>query len=206
MSPGGNDLAASAGALPGSELHGDWMLVLMNLSVIAVLSVVLYFVGRHLLYALAAGGHLSKVMARRLSGIWLALLGGLLLLATLQQSGLFREAWAVGSAVFVTVAVGFVASWSVLSNFVCALLIVLFRPFRMGDEIELVNAKDTQPLVKGRVTDLSLMFVTLEESQDDERRIITRFPNNAVFHHAIRVHIPLNRRVTDTFFDVPPKG
>ena len=35
------------------------------------------------------------------------------------------------------VAIGFVAVWSVLSNFLCTFVLIAFKPFLVGDEIEL---------------------------------------------------------------------
>src|SRR5688572_30725752 len=44
------------------------------------------------------------------------------------------------------VAIGFVAVWSVLSNFLCTFVLVMFKPFSVGDELELPPDN-----VKGRV-------------------------------------------------------
>jgi hypothetical protein len=46
------------------------------------------------------------------------------------------------------------------------------------------------------------MFMTIEESETDEERIITRVPNSAFFLKGVRVRIPHDGRATNTFFDV----
>jgi small-conductance mechanosensitive channel len=70
------------------------------------------------------------------------------------------------------VAIGFVAVWSVLSNFLCSVVLVMLKPFNLGDEIELPAGN-----VKGRVIDLSVAYTTLE-SAPDETVVV---PNNLFF-------------------------
>ena len=76
------------------------------------------------------------------------------------------------------VAIGFVAVWSVLSNFLCAFVLVLFKPFAVGDEVELMDGDG----VKGRVVDLSLLFTTLEVGPDETLLV----PNNFFFQRIFR--------------------
>ena len=76
------------------------------------------------------------------------------------------------------VAIGFVAMWSVLSNLLCAFVLVMFKPFSVGDELEL--AEDDR--VKGKVSDLSLIFTTLD-SGEREKIIV---PNNVFFQRIFK--------------------
>ncbi len=75
------------------------------------------------------------------------------------------------------VAIGFVAVWSVLSNFLCTFVLVMFKPFCVGDELELPADN-----VKGRVTDLSLVFTTLQVSDTESVMI----PNNTFFQRVFK--------------------
>ena len=75
------------------------------------------------------------------------------------------------------VAIGFVAVWSVLSNFLCTFVLVVFKPFSVGDELELPADN-----VRGRVTDLSLIFTTLQVSGDETVVI----PNNTFFQRVFK--------------------
>ena len=70
------------------------------------------------------------------------------------------------------IAIGFVAVWSVLSNFLCTFVLIAFKPFSVGDELELPADK-----ARGRVVDLSLIFTTLETSPTETVLI----PNNTFF-------------------------
>lgn len=79
---------------------------------------------------------------------------------------------AVMGTILGLVAIGFVAMWSVLSNFLCTLVLVVLKPFYVGDEVELPATN-----VRGRVVDLSLVFTTLE-SAPGETVIV---PNNTFF-------------------------
>lgn len=70
------------------------------------------------------------------------------------------------------VAIGFVAVWSVLSNLLCTFVLVLVKPFSIGDEIEFPSDN-----IKGRVSDLSFVFTTLELGPGESVLI----PNNTYF-------------------------
>jgi small-conductance mechanosensitive channel len=81
------------------------------------------------------------------------------------------------------VAIGFVAVWSVLSNFLCTFVLVVFKPFSVGDELELPADN-----VRGRVSDLSLIFTTLQVSGDETVVI----PNNTFFQKIFKRRLGTN--------------
>lgn len=85
--------------------------------------------------------------------------------------------WALISTVLAMIAIGFVAVWSMLSNLSATMLILIFRPFEIGDHIEFVG----EP-TKGKVVHLGLMFTTLEE--DDTN--VLQVPNNFIFQRVLR--------------------
>ncbi len=70
------------------------------------------------------------------------------------------------------IAIGFVAMWSVLSNFLCTFVLIVFKPFYVGDELELPTGN-----IRGRVVDLSLIFTTLETAPGETVLV----PNNMFF-------------------------
>jgi small-conductance mechanosensitive channel len=153
---------------------------------------------------LAQHGQLTPIMAlrMRLSVRWI-LIGGTALIV-LQQIGVFGQAWAVLTAVLAAIAVGFVASWSLLSNITCAVLLLLYRPFRIGDEIELLEP-DGRVGVSGRVIDLNLVFTTLLDTGD----AVVRIPNNLFVQKYSRVrregHAPdVSRDTSIPFFTITP--
>lgn len=75
------------------------------------------------------------------------------------------------------VAIGFVAVWSVLSNFLCTFVLIVVKPFCVGDEVELVATN-----VKGKVIDLGFVFTTLEV----EPGVTVMVPNNTFFQAPFR--------------------
>lgn len=75
------------------------------------------------------------------------------------------------------VAIGFVAVWSVLSNFLCTLVLVVFKPFSIGDELELPADN-----VRGRVIDLTLIFTTLQVGPGETVLV----PNNTYFQRVFK--------------------
>lgn len=98
--------------------------------------------------------------------------------------------WTLVSTVLGLVAIGFVAVWSILSNISSAFLILLFKPFRVGDYVELVGDD-----VHGEVVDLSVMFTTLRGDDGEEFAI----PNNQFFQKTtLRRHGPPLRSREDS--------
>lgn len=79
--------------------------------------------------------------------------------------------------VLAMVAIGFVAVWSLLSNILCAFVLAAFRPFQIGDEVEVLPEN-----VKGRVIDLTLLYTSLKTDDGDYFRI----PNNLFFQRIFR--------------------
>ncbi len=101
----------------------------------------------------------------------------LVVVVILSTFGILENAWAAFVAIIAMVATGFVAMWSVLSNIFCTLLVLIYKPFQVGDIISLPSEK-----LEGEVTDLNLMFTTLT-SKDGE---IIQVPNNQFFQKPIR--------------------
>ena len=93
--------------------------------------------------------------------------------------------WASLSGVLALVALGFVAVWSVLSNVLCSILMIIFPPFRIGDQIE-IQEPTAKFSVTGKVIGTNMLFTTLEAS-DDSVDSILRVPNNIFFQKYVRV-------------------
>lgn len=70
------------------------------------------------------------------------------------------------------IAIAFVALWSILSNFLCTLMLILFEPFSVGDDLEIPGDS-----VSGKVVDLTFMYTTLRSSTGEYVQV----PNNMFF-------------------------
>jgi len=101
------------------------------------------------------------------------------LLFVLGQLGILENVWAALVAVLAMVAVGFVAVWSVLSNTLCTFFILVYKPFQIGDLVEIPADS-----LKGKVVDLNLLLTTLRE----EDGALVHLPNNTFFQKATRRH------------------
>ena len=99
------------------------------------------------------------------------------ILLVLQAFGVMPNVWASVTAVLAMVAVGFVAVWSVLSNAFCSVVLMIVRPFNVGDSIEIPG--DTW---RGKVIDFNMIFTTL---RDDDGSLL-QVPNNLFFQKPIR--------------------
>jgi small-conductance mechanosensitive channel len=103
----------------------------------------------------------------------IAIMGALVLLG-IDLRGL----WSVLAATLSLVAIGFVAMWSILSHMLASVLLVTFRPFQIGDKIEIVGDDS----VVGKVIDMSLVYTTLRTSDGS----VLRIPNNLFFQKVLK--------------------
>ena len=118
-------------------------------------------------------------------GIRWLIIGGALIMV-LERFGVSATViWTAFSGFVAVAAVAFFAIWSVLSNLLCAVLIMTVGPFRLGDMVELVESFD-KPIVKGRVIDINLLYTTLEESSDSGTGAIVQVPNSLFFQKVLR--------------------
>lgn len=103
------------------------------------------------------------------------------ILLVLQVFGVLENAWAALTAILAMVAIGFVAVWSVLSNTLCSIILLISRPFNIGDTVEL-----TPDNLRGRVVNFNLLYTTLRVESGDRDHETIQVPNNLFFQRAIR--------------------
>lgn len=76
------------------------------------------------------------------------------------------------------VGVGFLATWAMVSNFTASFFIAVWRPFHLGDTVELLPEN-----LKGRVVDRNLLFTVLRENGGS----VIQVPNNLFLQKIFRV-------------------
>lgn len=163
-------------------LDKDTLQKIAETLVIGSLTLVLFFALRSRMLVISRVTHLPEFAFRPIRRLirYLILAVGLVLLLGVwgyQINGIM----AVLGTVFGLVAIGFVATWSLLSNFLCTFVLIIFRPFSVGDELEFLGG-DT---IKGRVVDLSMLFTTLEVAPNE----MVLIPNNTFFQRFFRRRI-----------------
>lgn len=115
---------------------------------------------------------------------WLTLI--VLLLIILGLFGIsVASFWAALSGVLVLLAIGFVAVWSLLSNLLCSVLLIIFAPFRIDDVIEIQDPASPVTM-RGQVIDINIMFTSIRVTDDHEGESLVRIPNNIFFQKYIR--------------------
>lgn len=90
--------------------------------------------------------------------------------------------WSTLVAALSLIAIGFVAMWSILSHMLASILIVIFRPFEVGDRVAVVG---DDPVV-GEVLDLNPVYTTLQADDGGTLRV----PNNLFFQKVVKRHAP----------------
>ncbi|GAB3097622.1 mechanosensitive ion channel [Aestuariicella hydrocarbonica] len=81
------------------------------------------------------------------------------------------------SSVFAVIGVALFAQWSILSNMTASLVIFFFFPYRVGDEVKVVDKDDD---ISGRIEEISLFHVMIRRNQE----LIT-YPNNLILQKAV---------------------
>lgn len=124
------------------------------------------------------------ILRRAISlSLWVVL--GLLLL---RQAGVNVDGiWAMLASMLAVIGVGLLAVWTMVSNITASLFIWIWRPYELGETIEMLPTN-----VKGRVVDRSLMFTTIREADGT----LLMVPNNQFFQTITR-RWPTRTRVTD---------
>jgi len=136
---------------------------------------------------LLARPHRGPALVKRRLGLpkgvarWLTI--GALAIAALLALGIdLQGLWSTLVAALSLVAIGFVAMWSLLSHMLASILIVVFRPFEVGDRVEVVG---DDPLV-GEVVDLNPVYTTLRTDDGGTLQV----PNNLFFQKAVKRQAP----------------
>lgn len=160
--------------------------VLLQVVAIVLAALLLRWLVLRLVRRLAASYDLPAqivLIARRTTSFLLGFAALLLVLRALGVSG--AVLWGAFTGFATVAAVAFFALWSVLTNVFCALLILVTRPFRLLDHIELVDSGD-KPGLRGRVVDMNLVYVTLAETHAGGGESLLRVPNSLFFQRATR--------------------
>ena len=128
--------------------------------------------------------------ARKLATFLICAAAFLLVLEALGVSG--AVLWTAFTGFAAVTAIAFFAAWSVLSNIFCAVLLLITRPFRLYDHIEVLDGSEGRGL-GGQVVDMNLISVTLRETRADGAQAHLRVPNSLFF-----------QRITRRWHEAPP--
>jgi small-conductance mechanosensitive channel len=120
---------------------------------------------------------------RRIGSIVISIAAVLLILDRLGVSG--TVLWTAFTGFAAVGAVAFFAAWSVLSNIFCTFLIITTRPFRLHDEIELLENGE-KPGLKGKVIDINVIYTTLRETSGPAAGSLLQVPNSLFFQRSTR--------------------
>jgi small-conductance mechanosensitive channel len=98
--------------------------------------------------------------------------------------------WTLLLGVATIIGVGFLATWTMISNVTASLFIDFWRPFRLGDEIEMLPEN-----FSGRVIDRNLMFVVIRDSSG----AVIQIPNNLFFQKIFKVSGSTNKTLFEEY-------
>lgn len=82
------------------------------------------------------------------------------------------------STIAAMIIIGFVAVWSILGNILAALVLMIWKPFRIGDEITILPEEIT-----GKAMEINLFFTKIETEDGN----VISIPNTQIMQKFIKV-------------------
>ena len=116
--------------------------------------------------------HAVKLIAR-----WIIVIALILLEATIFGISVGRL-WIVISSIAAMIIIGFVALWSILGNILAAIVLMIWRPFRIGDRITILPEN-----ISGQAKEINLFFTKLENEEGETISV----PNTQIMQKFIKV-------------------
>jgi small-conductance mechanosensitive channel len=164
----------------------EYVVVALQVLAILLAAWALRWLVRRLIARLAARYELPPMVVMGARRVATFLIGMAALLMVLERFGVSAGVlWGAFTGFATVAAVAFFAAWSVLTNLFCSFLILITRPFRLLDHIELLESGDKQGL-RGQVVDINLIYVTLLERHPGGHQSQLRVPNSQFFQRAVR--------------------
>ena len=164
----------------------EYVVVALQVLAILLAAWALRWLVRRLIARLAARYELPPMVVMGARRVATFLIGTTALLAVLQLFGVSAGVlWGAFTGFATVAAVAFFAAWSVLTNIFCSFLILVTRPFRLFDHIEVLDNGE-KPGLGGQVIDINLVYVTLLERHGDGFESQLRVPNSQFFQRAVR--------------------
>lgn len=191
-------------ALPGWA-QGWLEAILTGVQILAIVLAawILRWLAAHVLMRLGTHHAVPReilVALRRGGNVLIAAAAVLLVLDRLGVSG--TVLWTAFTGFAAVGAVAFFAAWSVLSNLFCTFLIVVTRPFRLHDQVELLENGE-KPGLKGQVVDVNMIYTTLREQREGQPPSLLQIPNNLFFQRPLR-RWPSRTEADGAGSDAPP--
>jgi len=97
--------------------------------------------------------------------------------------------WTFLASAAALIGAAFIATWAMISNVTASLFISIWRPFHLGETVELIPEN-----VTGRVIERNLMFTVLREAAGTALHV----PNNLFFQKMFRVSTQYERYFFET--------
>lgn len=167
------------------EVGSNQTELLTNLAISGLIILAACFVFYFLRRAVDFVARTTKLSDSAMPVLQMILRLGLVILTAALVGSVFKQNIFTGLVTVAgLVAIGFVAVWSILSNVLCTFVLILFKPFAIGDEVEFPAES-----VGGKVVDLSLMYTTLKTSDG----AFVQIPNNMFFQKIFKRRVGTNQ-------------
>jgi small-conductance mechanosensitive channel len=163
--------------------HGVQLGALLGTALVLIIGTTVVVAARRGLLRLLTGVHprirlsygTTLLITRAVSAVlWIVVALVVLNVWGIDAAGL----WTSLVSIATLIGVGFLATWTMVSNVTATFFLTIWRPFHLGDDVEILPEN-----LKGRVVDRNMMFTVLRE----ERGTGIQVPNNLFFQKMFRV-------------------
>lgn len=145
-------------------LTGSYMVRVIIPAIIAV--VIGVVIERYLEHRISSFGKDKEILSSHVHLMKLTVRWISILIIVFVVAGIFGIAlgrlWISISTILAMIVIGFVAGWSLIANILATLLVLIWRPFEVGDEITILPED-----ISGKVKDLNLFYCKLKTEDGD---------------------------------------
>ena len=173
------------------KLFWDYLAIYGQKAIFVLIALIFCYIGyrliRRSLHYTIEKKLLPQLIAKKLQNALRYLFVLIAVLLLLQQAGVsIGSVWTFVTALLAMIAVGFVAVWSVISNALCTLLLILTKPFRIGDVIDIIDTSNPSNFISGRAMNINMLYTTLMQTAESGQQVTVLVPNNIFFQKYIR--------------------
>lgn len=170
----------------GTKQMLNYSFEFFSIFIIILLGFIVYFLIKRTFKVMLTNKYLSYQSYNIIKNILRWLLIVIVVLLVLERIGIqVTSIWATLLTLFGMIAIGFIAVWSIISNVLCFFILITFKPFQIGDEIELIDSPDKIGF-KGKVLRFNIFYTIVLEQTNNKSESMLQIPNNIFFQKTIR--------------------
>lgn len=149
--------------------------ITFQIGITVLATIVYFFILSFIKSAVAAYGEKYKYQEKRIVYIKkffaISLFSILLVVISIIWGFNFRGILILSSSLFAVIGIALFASWSILSNITSGVVIFFSSPYKIGDNIKIIDGENS---VEGEIIDMTLFQLRIKDRNEN----LVSYPNN----------------------------